>query len=55
MISLIKDRDNSTSRLVNPHIYGFLVNDSGYVSLPILGEIFVRGKSLEEIEKKLKM
>ncbi|MGB2138037.1 MAG: polysaccharide biosynthesis/export family protein [Flavobacteriales bacterium] len=49
-----KSQDNSTSRLVNPHIYGFLVNDSGYVSLPILGEIFVRGKSLEETEKTIK-
>tara|TARA_B100001057_G_C22692935_1_gene888515 strand:+ start:352 stop:1095 length:744 start_codon:yes stop_codon:yes gene_type:complete len=49
-----KGQDNSNSKLVNPHIYGFLVNDSGHVSLPILGEIFVRGKSLDETEKTIK-
>tara|TARA_B100000925_G_scaffold254860_1_gene207950 strand:- start:686 stop:1429 length:744 start_codon:yes stop_codon:yes gene_type:complete len=49
-----KGQHNSNSKLVNPHIYGFLVNDSGYVSLPILGEIFVRGKSLDETEKTIK-
>lgn len=49
-----KGQDNSSSRLVNPYIYGYLVNDSGYVSLPILGEIYVRGKSLEETEKTIK-
>ena len=30
------------------------MNDSGYVSLPILGEIYVRGKSLDETEKTIK-
>ena len=49
-----KGQDNSNSKLANPHIYGFLVNDSGYVSLPILGEIYVRGKSLDETEKTIK-
>ena len=33
---------------------GSLVNDSGYVSLPVLGEIYVSGKSLEEAEKIIK-
>lgn len=50
-----KTQDNSSSsRLYNPYIYGYLVNDSGYVSLPILGEIYVYGKSLQEVEKSIK-
>ena len=49
-----KDQDNSNSRLQNPQIYGYVVNDSGNVSLPILGEIYVRGKSIEDTEKIIK-
>ena len=49
-----KSHENSISRLNNPYIYGYLVNDSGYVSLPMLGEIHIRGKSLEEAEKIIK-
>ena len=49
-----KEQDNSVSRLQNPQLYGYMVNDSGFVSLPILGEIYVRGKSIEETEKIIK-
>ena len=49
-----KSKDNSISRINNPYIYGYLVNDSGYISLPMLGEIFVRGKSIDEAEKLIK-
>ena len=49
-----KSQDNSISRINNPYIYGYLVNDSGYISLPMLGEIFVRGKSIDEAEKLIK-
>tara|TARA_A200000113_G_scaffold105495_1_gene94785 strand:+ start:1785 stop:2528 length:744 start_codon:yes stop_codon:yes gene_type:complete len=49
-----KGRDDSYSRLQNPQIHGYVVNDSGYVSLPIIGEIYVRGQSIEETEKIIK-
>tara|TARA_Y100000991_G_C21973423_1_gene350802 strand:- start:760 stop:1503 length:744 start_codon:yes stop_codon:yes gene_type:complete len=49
-----KSQDNSVSRLNNPYIYGYLVNDSGYISLPMLGEIFVRGSSIDDAEKLIK-
>ena len=49
-----KEQDNSVSRLQNPQLYGYMVNDSGFVSLPILGEIYVRGKSIEDTEKIIK-
>ena len=49
-----KGQDNSNSKLLNPYVYGYLVNDSGFVSLPILGEIYVRGKSIQEAEKTIK-
>ena len=49
-----KGQNNSNSRLQNPQIDGYIVNDSGYVSLPILGEIYVKGKSIEDTEKTIK-
>jgi len=48
------NQESSNSRLLNPYVYGYLINDSGYVSLPILGEVFVRGKSVEEAQASIK-
>tara|TARA_B100000900_G_scaffold387520_1_gene378826 strand:+ start:135 stop:878 length:744 start_codon:yes stop_codon:yes gene_type:complete len=49
-----KGQDNSISRIQNPQLYGYTVNDSGFVSLPILGDIYVRNKSIDEVEKNIK-
>ena len=49
-----KVQDNSIARLQNPQLYGYVVNDSGFVSLPILGKFYVRGKSIEDTEKIIK-
>jgi polysaccharide export outer membrane protein len=38
----------------NPYLYGYLINDSGYVSLPSLGKIFLEGKTLFEAEQIVK-
>lgn len=48
------NNENSNSKLLNPNLYGYVVNESGNVTLPILGEIFVEGKSLEETEEVIK-
>ncbi len=31
-------------------IYGYTVNDSGYISLPMIGEIYVYNKTIEELK-----
>ena len=49
-----KGRDNSNSKLQNPQIYGYVVNDSGYVILAYFGRNLFRGKSIEETEKIIK-
>jgi polysaccharide export outer membrane protein len=33
----------------NIYIYGYTVNDSGYISLPILGDVYVYGLTIDEI------
>ena len=48
-----KGQDNSNSRIQNPQLFGYMVNDSGFVSIPILGEIYVRGMSVNEAEKEI--
>jgi polysaccharide export outer membrane protein len=35
------------------YIFGYTVNDSGYISLPILGDIYVFGKTIDEIIKSI--
>ena len=42
------------SKILNPYLYGYTINDSGYVSLPVLGEIDINGKSIQEAEKTIK-
>jgi polysaccharide export outer membrane protein len=37
----------------NIFIYGYTVNDSGYISLPILGDIFVYGLTIDEITRSI--
>jgi polysaccharide biosynthesis/export protein len=32
------------------YLYGYAVNDTGYVNLPVLGSIFVLGKTMKEIQ-----
>ena len=44
-----KEQQTSNNQLLsNPYVYGYLINDSGYVSLPVIGNIFLRGKSIDE-------
>jgi len=35
-------------------IYGYTVDDSGYIELPVLGKFFVYNKKIEEITKEIK-
>ena len=39
--------------LSNIYIFGYTVNDSGYISLPILGNIFVYGLTIDEITRSI--
>lgn len=44
----------NTQYLSNPYVYGYLLSDSGYVSLPVLGDIYLRDKSIAESVKIIK-
>jgi len=46
-----QDSRNNTSNLQNSNFYldGFTVNDSGYVQVPVLGEIMVEGLNMKEV------
>ncbi|SOC80307.1 polysaccharide export outer membrane protein [Salinimicrobium sediminis] len=37
----------------NAAMTGYLVNSEGYINFPVLGEIYVEGKSREELEEEL--
>lgn len=37
----------------NSAMIGYLVNSQGYINFPVLGEIFVKGKSREQLEEQL--
>ncbi|NJW53414.1 sugar transporter [Salinimicrobium sp. CDJ15-91] len=37
----------------NSSMTGYLVNSEGYINFPVLGEIYVEGKSREELEEEL--
>lgn len=37
----------------NAAMTGYLVNSGGYINFPVLGEIYVEGKSREELEEEL--
>lgn len=45
----------STQQKNNRYSYGYLINDEGFVSIPILGDIFLKGKSISEAEKEIKI
>jgi len=47
-------QDAYTRLSYNPYLYGYLINDSGYVSLPSLGNIYLEGKTIFEAEKIVK-
>ena len=51
MIMILPFNENSNSKLLNPNLYGYVVNESGNVTLPILGEIFVEQVLKEETEE----
>lgn len=38
----------------NIYVFGYTVSDSGYITLPILGDIFVYGLTIEEIKSAIK-
>ncbi len=48
------NQKNSIDQKNNPYLYGYLINEDGYISLPILGDILIKGKSLEEAQKEIK-
>lgn len=48
------NKENSNSKLLNPNLYGYVINDQGNVTLPVLGEIFVEGKTIKETEETIK-
>ena len=37
----------------NIYVFGYTVNDSGYISLPVLGEIYVYGHTIDEITQSI--
>ena len=39
----------------NIYVYGYTVSDSGFISLPIIGEIYVVGKTLNEIKEDIQI
>jgi polysaccharide biosynthesis/export protein len=38
----------------NPYLEGYLLNDSGFVNLPVLGNVYLLGKSYQEAESIIK-
>ncbi len=50
---------NSTSQIfgegVGQHINGFLVDDEGYVTLPIIGKVNVKNKTIEEAREAIQI
>ena len=40
----------STTQNFNPYLEGYVLNDSGYVNLPILGSVYLLGKTIREAE-----
>jgi len=39
----------------NIYVFGYTVSDSGTISMPILGEVYVNGKTLEEIKSEVEV
>jgi len=39
----------------NIYIFGYTVSDSGTITIPILGEIYVYGSTVEEVKQKIKL
>lgn len=40
----------STTQNFNPYLEGYVLNDSGYVNLPVLGSVYLLGKTMREAE-----
>lgn len=40
----------STIQNFNPYLEGYVLNDSGYVNLPVLGSVYLLGKTMREAE-----
>ncbi|MBN2350386.1 MAG: polysaccharide biosynthesis/export family protein [Bacteroidales bacterium] len=45
---------NTFTNEVSLFIFGYNVNDSGFVEIPILGEVYVAGKTLDETKNAIK-
>ncbi len=45
---------NSQLMLQNPYLYGYLINDKGFLDLPSFGKIKAEGFTLRELEKIIK-
>ena len=37
----------------NPYLSGYLISDSGYINLPVLGKVFIKGKTFLEAEAEI--
>lgn len=37
----------------NPYLSGYLISDSGYINLPVLGKVFIKGKTFSEAEAEI--
>jgi polysaccharide export outer membrane protein len=44
------NKKSSQPQLYNPYLLGYVINDSGYVTLPLIGEVFLKDKTFEEAE-----
>lgn len=48
--NLFNSQTVSTTQNFNPYLEGYVLNDSGYVNLPILGSVYLLGKTMREAE-----
>jgi len=52
--NLFNLEDPTSSKNFNPYQEGYILNDSGYVSLPVLGDVYLLNKTYLEAEDILK-
>lgn len=43
----------NNSQFYNPYLDGYTINDSGFVSLPLIGEVYLEGKTFMQAEKDI--
>lgn len=50
----ISSSSNVASNQANIFLQGYLVNDTGYVTLPVIGDVFVKNYTIEETQTVIK-